>query len=104
MRLTARRSTCFWCSPAAIDRKRVSKAVSQERLWPATFVAKANLSNLVAEIRTVLNELRAAPMYTGLGYAFCGSAVVDFGPREIFRSQSVVLDRVGGPTVGTRNG
>ena len=38
-----------------LDRPKVlSKAVLQERLWPRTFVAEANLSNLVAEIREAL--------------------------------------------------
>ena len=32
----------------------LSKAVLQQRLWPDTFVAEANLSNLVAEIREAL--------------------------------------------------
>jgi DNA-binding winged helix-turn-helix (wHTH) protein len=69
----------------AIDRPKVlSKAALQERLWPATFVAEANLSNLVAEIREALDDSARAPMYIrtahGLGYAFCGDAVV-IGPR-----------------------
>jgi DNA-binding winged helix-turn-helix (wHTH) protein len=35
-----------------LDRPKVlSKAVLQQRLWPETFVAEANLSNLVAEIQ-----------------------------------------------------
>ena len=39
----------------ALDRPKVlSKAALQQRLWPDTFVAEANLSNLVAEIREAL--------------------------------------------------
>ena len=73
----------------ALDRPKVlSKAVLQERLWPDTFVAEANLSNLVAEVREGLGDSSRAPVYLrtahGLGYAFCGDAVV-IGPREAIR-------------------
>lgn len=58
--------------------KLLSKAVLQERLWPATFVAEANLSNLIAEIREALNDKARAPRFIrtshGFGYAFCGEA------------------------------
>lgn len=69
-----------------LDRPKVlSKAVLQERLWPATFVAEANLSNLVAEIRAALDDGARTPVYVrtahGLGYAFCGDAVA-IGPRD----------------------
>ncbi len=51
----------------------------QERLWPETFVAEANLSNLVAEIRDALDDEARAPRFVrtvhGFGYAFCGDAV-----------------------------
>jgi DNA-binding winged helix-turn-helix (wHTH) protein len=63
----------------ALARPRVlSKAVLQERLWPETFVAEANLSNLVAEIREALGDRARAPLFVrtahGFGYAFCGDA------------------------------
>jgi DNA-binding response OmpR family regulator len=48
---------------AALVRERpnvLSKTVLQQRLWPDTFVAEANLSNLVGEIRQAL-DARAAP-------------------------------------------
>ena len=58
--------------------KAVSKADLQERLWPGTFVAEANLSNLVAEIRAALGDPARAPKFVrtahGFGYAFCGEA------------------------------
>jgi DNA-binding winged helix-turn-helix (wHTH) protein len=58
--------------------KVLSKAVLQERLWPETFVAEANLSNLVAEIREALSDQARAPRFIrtahGFGYAFCGNA------------------------------
>jgi hypothetical protein len=38
----------------------MSTAALQEHLWPATFVAEANRSNLVAEIREALGD-RARP-------------------------------------------
>jgi DNA-binding winged helix-turn-helix (wHTH) protein len=34
----------------------VAKAELQDRLWPATFVAEANLANLIGEIREALGE------------------------------------------------
>ena len=58
--------------------KALSKADLQERLWPGTFVAEANLSNLVAEIRAALGDPARAPQFVrtahGFGYAFCGDA------------------------------
>ena len=49
-----------------------------KRLWPETFVAEANLSNLVAEIREALGDRARAPLFVrtahGFGYAFCGEA------------------------------
>jgi DNA-binding winged helix-turn-helix (wHTH) protein len=57
--------------------KVLSKKVLQERLWPDTFVAEANLSNLVAEIREALDDRARAPRFIrtahGFGYAFCGT-------------------------------
>ncbi|HEX7798052.1 MAG TPA: FHA domain-containing protein [Vicinamibacterales bacterium] len=58
--------------------KVLSKTMLQERLWPDTFVAEANLSNLVAEIREALEDKARAPRFIrtahGFGYAFCGIA------------------------------
>jgi DNA-binding winged helix-turn-helix (wHTH) protein len=60
--------------------KAMSKAALQERLWPGVFVAEANLSNLVAEIRAALNDAARAPRFVRtahrFGYAFCGDAVL----------------------------
>ena len=59
--------------------KALSKAELQERLWPGTFVAEANLSNLVAEIRAALDDPARAPKLVRtvhrFGYAFCGGAI-----------------------------
>ena len=58
--------------------KVVSKDILQQHLWPATFVAEANLSNLVAEIRGALGDNARSPRFIrtahGFGYAFCGKA------------------------------
>ena len=62
-----------------MDRPKVlSKEVLQQRLWPETFVAEANLSNLIAEIREALGDRPRPPLFIrtahGFGYAFCGDA------------------------------
>src|SRR5688572_8242933 len=58
--------------------KVLSKVALQQRLWPETFVAEANLSNLVAEIREALGDAARSPQFIrtahGFGYAFCGTA------------------------------
>jgi DNA-binding winged helix-turn-helix (wHTH) protein len=74
------------------DRPKVmSKAVLQEHLWPATFVAEANLSNLVAEIREALGDRARTPTFIrtahGFGYAFCGDATTFAGSHEPKRDQ-----------------
>jgi DNA-binding winged helix-turn-helix (wHTH) protein len=61
------------------DRPKVlSKAVLQQKLWPKTFVAEANLSNLVSEVRDALGDRARSPVFIrtahGFGYAFCGEA------------------------------
>jgi DNA-binding winged helix-turn-helix (wHTH) protein len=71
----------------ARERPRVlSKAVLQQGLWPDTFVAEANLSNLIAEIREALGDPPREPRYIRtahrFGYAFCGEAVRAPGPDE----------------------
>jgi DNA-binding winged helix-turn-helix (wHTH) protein len=57
----------------------LSKTVLQQRLWPDTFVAEANLSNLIAEVRAALGDSPRSPVYLRtvhkFGYAFCGEAV-----------------------------
>ena len=66
--------------------KVLAKAVLQTRLWPDTFVAEANLSNLVAGIREALGDSARAPVWIrtvhGFGYAFCGDATTLPGPHE----------------------
>ena len=58
--------------------KALSKKELHETLWPSTFVSEANLSNLVAEIRTALGDRARAPVFIRtvhrFGYAFCGDA------------------------------
>jgi DNA-binding winged helix-turn-helix (wHTH) protein len=63
----------------------VSKEQLHELLWPKTFVADANLPNLVAELRAGLGDdaqkpriVRTVPRF---GYAFCAEAAqVPSGP------------------------
>ncbi|HET7698710.1 MAG TPA: FHA domain-containing protein [Vicinamibacterales bacterium] len=64
---------------AALVRERpnvVSKDALQQRLWPDTFVAEANLSNLIGEVRDALGDSPRDPLYIRtvhrVGYAFCG--------------------------------
>ena len=63
------------------------KDALQKQLWPDTFVAEANLSNLVAEIRQALGDSSRAPQFIRtvhrVGYAFCGdAAMLAAGPRQ----------------------
>src|SRR5688572_14231964 len=87
--------------------KAVSKADLQERLWPGTFVAEANLSNLVAEIRAALGDPARAPRFVrtahGFGYAFCGEAtpVTDSGEAAPAREAS---ESTGGLEAGASTG
>ena len=57
----------------------ISKAVLQQQLWPETFVAEANLSNLIVEIRQALDDSSREPRYVRtihrVGYAFCAGSV-----------------------------
>src|SRR5688572_30983193 len=66
--------------------KVLSKVALQQRLWPDTFVAEANLSNLVAEIREALEDRGRTPKWIrtahGFGYAFCGEAVTLTGAHQ----------------------
>jgi DNA-binding winged helix-turn-helix (wHTH) protein len=67
------------------ERPRIlSKADLQERLWPDTFVAEANLANLVAEVRKALGDRAQKSRFLrtahGRGYAFCGEAATTRAP------------------------
>ncbi len=63
----------------------LAKAALQQLLWPDTFVAEANLSNLVGEIRQALADSSREPRYVRtvhrIGYAFCGEARDSAGPK-----------------------
>lgn len=66
----------------AADRPNViAKEDLLRRLWPETFVAEANLSNLIAEVRQALDDSPREPRYIRtvhrFGYAFSGDATVD---------------------------
>jgi len=64
----------------------ISKTELQQRLWPDTFVAEANLSNLVGEIREALDDRSHPPVWIrtahGVGYAFCGRATTVAGAHQ----------------------
>ena len=66
--------------------KAISKTALQERLWPETFVAEANLSNLVGEIRRALDDASRAPRFIrtahGFGYAFSADAASEHPSAE----------------------
>jgi DNA-binding winged helix-turn-helix (wHTH) protein len=57
----------------------VSKNEILDSLWPDAYVAEANVPNLVAELRAVLNDSARRPRYLrtahGAGYAFSGAAI-----------------------------
>jgi DNA-binding winged helix-turn-helix (wHTH) protein len=62
----------------ALDRPRVlSKSDLLQHLWPDTFVAEANLSNLIAEIREVVSPV---PLADGDAIRI-GSVLVTFHAR-----------------------
>jgi DNA-binding winged helix-turn-helix (wHTH) protein len=65
----------------AVRPNAVTKADLMQRLWPDTFVAEANLSNLVADLRQALDDPARAPRFIrtvhGFGYAFAGDARTD---------------------------
>lgn len=55
----------------------LSKQALQERLWPNTFVAESNVANIVAELRSALDDERREARYIrtihGYGYAFAAA-------------------------------
>ena len=62
------------------------KSDLQALLWPDAFVADANLSNLIAEVRQALDDTAAAPTYVRtayrVGYAFIGGPTDQADARE----------------------
>ena len=62
----------------------LSKEDLHRSLWPSTFVAEANLSVLVAELRAALGDTPKGAKYIrtahGHGYAFVGEATVEETP------------------------
>jgi len=67
--------------PAAL-----SKAALQEHLWPETFVAEANLPNLIGEIRAALGDDPRSPTFirtvSRFGYAFSSTDWPAPAPEE----------------------
>jgi DNA-binding winged helix-turn-helix (wHTH) protein len=68
--------------------KVLSKGLLQERLWPRTFVASANLSNLIAEIRGALGEVpRAGALHTSTeDYLFSATRFVAMDVRAAVKA------------------
>jgi DNA-binding winged helix-turn-helix (wHTH) protein len=80
-----RKSEAVELSPKAYDLlqlllearpRALSKSEMLQRLWPDTFVVEANLSNLIAEVRTAIGDSAREPRFIrtvhGFGYAFSG--------------------------------
>ena len=69
--------------------KALSKADLQERIWPDTFVAEANVASLAAEVRNAIGDESATPRFVrtvyGFGYAFSGEAVDAGAARPVTR-------------------
>jgi DNA-binding winged helix-turn-helix (wHTH) protein len=59
----------------------LSKDELQQGLWPSTFVDEANLSVVVAELRSALGDDARQPRYVrtvhGFGYAFAATVARD---------------------------
>ena len=62
----------------------LSKTDLHALLWPDTFVAEANLSNLIAEVRQALDDHASTPSFIRtahrVGYAFIGEAAAGDAP------------------------
>jgi Transcriptional regulatory protein, C terminal/FHA domain len=104
-----RRGTAVPVSPKAFDllellvRSRpraISKEEIHERLWPKTFVSDASLTNLVAELRAVLEDdaeqSRLIRTVRRFGYAFIGGGVDEPGlshsvPRLVWETREIPL-------------
>jgi len=73
----------------------LSKDELQQGLWPSTFVDEANLSVVVAELRSALGDDARQPRYVrtvhGFGYAFAATVARDLPTRR---------PRPGGPAPG----
>jgi DNA-binding winged helix-turn-helix (wHTH) protein len=58
--------------------KALSKSDLQDRIWPNTFVAEANLASLAGEVRAAIGDESVSPRFVrtvyGFGYAFSGEA------------------------------
>jgi hypothetical protein len=62
----------------AVDRPRaIAKSVLLERVWPRTFVSEGNLSNLITELRSALDDDARCPRWIRtvhrFGYAFAAT-------------------------------
>jgi DNA-binding winged helix-turn-helix (wHTH) protein len=68
----------------------LSKQAIQEALWPRTFVAEANLANLIADLRAALGDDARNPRFIRtiqrFGYSF--TATPEPRPDEVVRSRA----------------
>jgi len=73
------------CALIDLRPKVVDKADLRARIWPSTHVVDANLNILIVEIRRALGDSAQDSRFIrtvhGVGYAFCGTAEDDPGPR-----------------------
>jgi DNA-binding winged helix-turn-helix (wHTH) protein len=71
----------------------LSKDELQQGLWPATFVDEANLTVLVAELRSALHDDARHPRFIrtvhGFGYAFSADAAASDAVEPILDARSV---------------
>ena len=86
----------------------VAKAELHAHLWPDTFVADANLSNLIAEVREALGDHPRKPQFIrtahGFGYAFCGDAADEPEESSSESGQGLAESASGVTAVGAHGG
>ncbi len=68
------------CALIEAGPKVVEKSALHARIWPNTYVVDANLNILVGEVRRAIGDSAQVPKFIrtvhGVGYAFCGTAIV----------------------------
>jgi DNA-binding winged helix-turn-helix (wHTH) protein len=81
--------------------KAISKAEIRELLWPDTFVADANLANLVVELRAAFGDSARKPRILGtvqrFGYAFRAEAMEPAAKASVSSSGAPAYRLIWGP-------
>src|SRR5687768_3609374 len=76
--------------------KAVSARDLHRHVWPDTHVVKANLRNLMVEVRAATGDPAATPRFIrtifGFGYSFCGEVVIDAGPERVISRYQLFFD------------